>query len=197
MICARIRALFDAYWDDETTQAERERIEAHFAECPRCREAYEAHARTLEAVASLPRLEAAPDLVERVMAGARRAAPVPDRLPAAMPAWVPAAAVATLALAAVTALTPWLATRPERLARTTEPEPIAVREPVLVRATPVGTAVAPSPTAAAPTASALTDSLFDHSEDIEFIVDPVAMRRGRGEARSPLGVQSDDVTISF
>jgi anti-sigma factor RsiW len=73
MRCDRIRGLFGAYWDDEITQAEREWVESHFAACTPCRDEYESFSRSIELVSSLPREEASPDLVERVMARVRRA----------------------------------------------------------------------------------------------------------------------------
>ena len=71
MTCAHARRLFGACWDDEITQGEREALEAHFASCPGCREEYEAYSRTLEHVNTLPRVEAAPDLVDRPCATSR------------------------------------------------------------------------------------------------------------------------------
>jgi hypothetical protein len=49
------------------------------------------------------------------------------------------------------------------------------------------------------TAAALTDSLFDHSEDVEFILDPVVLHRGRAQAAShlPAGAQGERTVISF
>ncbi|MGH7742904.1 MAG: anti-sigma factor family protein, partial [Candidatus Eiseniibacteriota bacterium] len=72
MNCGRVRGLFGAYWDDEITQAEREWMDAHFATCNACREQYDAYARTLELVGSLPREEASAGFVDRVVARARR-----------------------------------------------------------------------------------------------------------------------------
>jgi hypothetical protein len=63
--------------------------------------------------------------------------------------------------------------------------PVALQQPVLVEpkpATPLEAARARSQT---PDASLMaggqevTDSLFDHSEDVEFILDPVTLRKGR------------------
>lgn len=199
MTCTGIRRLFDAYWDDETTKAERELIEAHFAACPTCRAEYEAYARTLEAVASLPRLEASSDLLERVTAGARRAVPAPDRLPVpARPTWVPAAAAATVALLGLLTLVPWLVVQ-RGLPRGGAARTAAlVRQPELVQ---VGTARTSTPHGATALrgahGGAVTDSLFDHTEDVEFMVDPVAVRRGAGAARSANDVQADRAVITF
>src|SRR5207249_10579750 len=40
--------------------------------------------------------------------------------------------------------------------------------------------------AAARSAAPLADSLFDHSEDVEFILDPVVLHRGRAQSASHL-----------
>src|SRR6185503_2384178 len=83
MNCTHARKLFAAFWDDETTQAEREWLEGHFTSCDACRHDYEQYARTLEVLGSLPRVEPSPELHERVLQRVRRAESVPDRMPAA------------------------------------------------------------------------------------------------------------------
>jgi len=47
--------------------------------------------------------------------------------------------------------------------------------------------------------SALVDSVLNHSEDVEFILDPVVLHRGRAQAPSRLqkGVQGEQAVISF
>ena len=205
MICFRARRLFGAYWDDETTQAEREWLEAHFAACPRCRNEYEETARALELLAELPRIEVAPDLAERALARARRAHVAPDRMPAAALGWVPATAAAVaLLLIAGTLLTPWLAALPH-----------GPRDPRALASAPVRVPELVSrPAAGGPHASArrgavrppegdrvlagIPDSLFDHSEDVEFILDPVTLRRGWPAVSQPLpAVQGRQATITF
>lgn len=204
MTCTGIQRLFDAYWDDETTQAEREVVEAHLAACPRCRVLYEQHAQTLEAVARLPRVEAAPDLVERVTASARRIARAPDALPAEpRPAWVPAAAVAGMLVVGAFALLPLFQPQPDRMATRAGRDLAAVRQPELVgMVRPAGarSEVAAPGTGSgtpAPRAAAVTDSLFDHSEDVEFILDPVALHRETATTRTADGVQTETAVISF
>ena len=64
--CSKARRWFGAYWDDEITQAEREWLEAHFAACTKCRGDYDRFAQTLESVASLTRIEAAPGFRETI-----------------------------------------------------------------------------------------------------------------------------------
>lgn len=209
MICAHARRLFGAYWDDETTQAEREWLESHFASCLRCREEYEQYARALELTARLPREDAAPDFVERVLARTRRAASVRDRVPTRSRRWVPAAAAAALATLALAVALPWTGAVPGWFAARHE-APVNPRQPVLVErpahlvgapATGVpGEVVARRQPVASPgQLAAVSDSLFDHSEDVEFILDPVVLRKGRAHAVSRLSpeVQGEQAVISF
>jgi anti-sigma factor RsiW len=206
MKCTQARRLFGAYWDDETTQAEREWVESHLAACPACRLEYETFSRAVELTGSLPRLEAAPDLVERVLARARRAAPAPDRFPAASRPWVPATAAAALLVIAISFAVPWLGVAPRvgRAPATLQtvriPAPVSGTAPQLEpRHLPAG----PSPAAngeprLAASVTTPADSLFDHSEDVEFILDPVTLHRGRATVtRQPGGVQGEKAVISF
>ena len=204
MKCAQVVRMFGAYWDDEITQAEREWVDAHLASCASCRKEYEAFARTLEVMGSLPRIEPAPDLVERVLARARRASPAPDRVPAASRPWVPvtAAAVAVAVLAGSLAM-PWLGMRTESR-RPAATGPVAHLEPA--RALPPVEGPAPAlpddPGASAergagPVAHVAADSLFDHSEDIEFILDPVRLQRGRATVSRPPATQGEKAVLSF
>jgi hypothetical protein len=45
----------------------------------------------------------------------------------------------------------------------------------------------------------LVDSVLNHQEDVEFILDPVVLHRGRAQAAShlPAGVQGEHTVISF
>jgi hypothetical protein len=200
MKCAQARRLFGPYWDDEITQAEREWLEAHLNACSPCRAGYDDFARSLELVTTLPREEAAPDIVEKTLARARRLMPAPDLLPAGRPSWVPvaagAAAVAAMALLAL----PWSGVMrgpaPERTA-TIETEQVAMPERVAVTASP-GERQAPSGAGADRADVAV---LFDHNEDVEFVLDPVALRRGRAhpisQASSREDAQVERSVISF
>jgi anti-sigma factor RsiW len=204
MTCAHARRLFGAYWDDETTQAERETLEGHFAGCEHCRGEYDRMTRTLEAMASLPREEAAPDFTERVLARARRASPAPDRVGAGTRSWVPLTAAASLVVIAAVMVSPWIGMflRPETPV-TALVEPVAQPELVAgVEATSVPPASVRSPDAArvpaTETLASIPDSMFDHSADVEFILDPVAVRRGRTTVtRVTEGVQVEQAVISF
>ena len=208
MKCAAARRLFGAYWDDETTQAEREWLEAHFAACPACRAEYEGLARTLEWTGSLPRIEPAADLAERTLVRARRASPATDRISAGGVQWVPATAAAALLLIVGTLVSPWLGLGPgPRVAERREPAP-SLREPERVspelatsRAPGGGARWSPGdahqPVATGPIAD-VSDSLFDHSHDVEFILDPMSVRRGRATmAREPSAVQGKQAVITF
>jgi len=205
MKCAHVVRLFGSYWDDEITQAEREWVEAHLASCTSCRQQYDSLARTLELMGSLPRVEPAPDLVERVLARARRSAPAADRVPSASRPWVPvtAAAVAVAVLAGSLAM-PWLGMRTESR-RTTATGPVAQLEPARVLPPAEGPAPSlaarPGDPATAPGRGAASrthaDSLFDHSEDIEFILDPVRLQRGRATVSRPPATQGEKAVLSF
>lgn len=197
--CDQGRRLFGSYWDDEVTQAEREWLEAHLAGCPGCRQQYEQFARTLETLGSLSRTDTAADLPERALAAARRAATVPDRVAAApvRPLWVPVTAAAgVLVLAAVTLL-PLVGDHggaPGRLALTDKP----VADPRMVPSSVPSSQPLADAAGARPGAT-LADSLFDHAEDVEFILDPIVLHRGRAQAVShlPAGVQGEQTVISF
>jgi anti-sigma factor RsiW len=199
--CDQGRRLFGAYWDDEVTQAEREWLESHLAGCPACRQQYEQFARTLEAVASMPRTETASDLPERSLAAARRASAVPDRIAAApaQPRWVPITAAAALMLVGLTAVlqtfAPVLTARGPHSAGTLARRDKPVPEPRFV-ATSTSLPRRDAPAHATPV---LADSLFDHSEDVEFILDPVVLHRGRAQSAShlPKGAQGERTVISF
>jgi len=198
MSCKRARNLFTAYWDDEVTQAEREWLESHFGGCPGCRSEYDALARTIELVGSLPREESPADFVERTVARARRAAVEPDRVPGTSQRWVPITAAAALLAVLGGGAIQWagLSTAPEQ-----RPTPVAIQQPTWVGPAP-GTTVSRSSTGQPQIAGAtntVPDSIFDHGEDVEFILDPVTLRKGRAHttirgADAPRGQQA---TITF
>lgn len=199
MNCRHAHDLFGAYWDDEITQAEREWLEAHFSACEGCRMAYESFSRPLEALAGLPRVEAEAGFADRVLARVRHVGSAPDHLARpATPSWVPVTAAAALLLVAGTFVVPWLGTRSQVPGG---PVPVATsRVPVDVQM--VGGApreAVPVPSAPdAPVASLPSDSLFDHSEDVEFILDPVTLRRGQATlSRQAPGAQGERSVVSF
>jgi len=193
--CGRARDLFGPYWDDEVTRAEREWLEAHFHTCAGCRTDYEQFAHTLEAVAKLPRAEAAPDLAARALAAAHRATPARDVIfVRETPGWVPMTAAAVAVLLVVTAVAPYLSRTPVGL--TLAGRGTAVPEARLVQTS----ASAPQTTrASGPVATAAVDSLFDHTEDIDFVLEPVNVRDGRAQAASrlPGGIQGEQTVITF
>jgi anti-sigma factor RsiW len=204
MKCAKGRRLFGSYWDDQTTQAEREWLESHFASCPACREEYEQFSRALEWAGSLPRVEAAPDLVDRVLARARRTSPVADRVPTRSNRWVPATAAAASLLVFGTLASPWLGVGlGPRLAAKKSANP-TIQEPVLVTTRVVlpstmsrVTPPVPNATDAQPVA-AIPESLFNHGDDVEFVLDPVTLHRGRATVqRLPNGIQAERTAITF
>ncbi|MBI5170405.1 MAG: zf-HC2 domain-containing protein [Candidatus Eisenbacteria bacterium] len=198
--CTRARDLFGAFWDDEITRAERDWLEGHFRDCAACRSEYETYSRALGLVQELPRVEAAPDLAARALAEAKRRAPEPDRIfVRETPRWAPVAAAAAVLLA-VLALLPYVTRMPGSplLAQ----RDAGVSAPRLVAAVPnaVPAPVTPETAATAPaTGTAVAENLFDHSEDIDFVLDPVQVRRGRAVAVSnlPEGVQGEQAVITF
>lgn len=204
MNCGHARSLFGSYWDDEITVAERDWLESHFTSCERCRLEYEAFARSIELVSSLPRVEVQQGLAERALQRARRATPAPDRLPVSMtPRWIPVTATAALVTIALGTTLQWIGMTPAgRMAE--RREPAAIQQPVLV-ARSVDTAPASgAPTASAPTVppgktAAIVDSLFDHSNDIEFVLDPVTLRKGRAHTALKISpnVQGEKAVITF
>jgi anti-sigma factor RsiW len=194
----RARRLFGACWDDELTQAEREWLDAHFAACPRCRAEYDALTRSLELTASLPRVEAAPDLVDRVLARARHVTPARDVLVEVPVRWAPAAVVAAAATVVIAALlvvprAPWRgAPGAPSLPATAQVVPLG--GPAQPERMPQG--VAPKPAPAAPSG----EVVFDPSKDVEFVLDPVTLHRGRatvttGSHRSER--RSEQAVITF
>jgi len=203
MNCTHARRLFAAFWDDETTQAEREWLEGHFASCPKCRREYEQYARTLEVLGSLPRIEAAPDLAERALQRARRAETAPDRLPQIRPQWVPiTAGAAAVLLLTLTVLGPWLGGARNSKVAERNPADHTLSEPVLVNP-PHALSNAPGSSDSRlarnlESGTPLPDSLFDHSADVEFILDPVTLHRGRASvARSSGPTQGERAVITF
>jgi len=198
MNCTHARKLFAAYWDDETTQAEREWLEGHFHSCTVCRSEYEQYARTLELLGSLPRIEPAPELPERVLARVKRSESIPDRLPVQRPIWVPVgSAIAVAALVAVTVLGPWMGNRRETPVANHVAPHGAITEPVLVQPPARDARTANSAPVRAEMAFAPVDSLFDHSEDVEFILDPVTLHRGRASVNRTSAQTDEKAVITF
>ncbi len=204
MKCVQARKLVGVYWDDETTQAEREWLESHFAACAGCRREYEEFSRALEWAGTLPRVEPAPDLAERVLARARRAVPAADRIPEAGLQWVPLTAAAALLLILGVLISPWVGLGPgprvasrEVPAPVREPELVPVRVPSLVSGAVSGSSHQ-AQRSSAEQVTAVSDSLFDHSEDVEFILDPVTLHRGRATlTHVPAGAKAAKAVISF
>jgi anti-sigma factor RsiW len=191
MKCRQSRRLFGAYWDDELTQAEREWLEGHFTSCASCRREYEELARALELAGSMPRVEVSSGFVEAVLAKARRRAPALDRVPTSRSRWIPITAIAALTAVLGGAALQWLGV-PGMLRRTA---PVAAVEPLVLEPVRIGAERAAGEIGlmadAEPLAGAaeIPDSLFDPSEDIEFILDAVTLRKGRAHTVTPPGSQ--------
>jgi anti-sigma factor RsiW len=184
MICDRARHLFGACWDDELTQAERDGLEGHLASCPRCRTEYDEFSRALELTASLPRVEASADLMDRVLARTRYAVTAPDVVRESGARWVPAAAVAAGAVLVVALVLVGSNLRWMTPASSLAPRPVAIVEPHF----------APQPVVksgerrpVAPRAN--PESLFDPDKNVDFVLGSAAVRSGRVE-RDPEGQQA-------
>jgi hypothetical protein len=207
MNCRQARNLFSAYWDDEITQGEREWLESHFSSCAACRREYESLARTLEAVSDLPRVEVSSGFAERALAAAKRRSPAVDRMPGTVRRWVPVTATAVLLAIVAATVMQWsgmpLGPRHEGAVATLE-------QPVLIVPQPVKTEV-PSPPKASTASTApdaawmagaegVSDSLFDHSEDVDFVLDSVTLRKGRAHTvvrLQPEPTRGEQAVITF
>lgn len=226
--CDRASSLFGPAWDDELSVAERESLEAHFAACPACQRHYDEFARTLELVQTLPRPVASDDFAERVLREARArelaASLRRERRPAIFAAFGGRLAYAAAVLATV-GVGAYVLSRPhapatvavrheaapvavaQRPALTTRREgdpdsPVTGLAPASVAPTVAAAAKRHTARAALPNtavASVVPDSLFDHSQDVDFVLDPVKLRRERGRGYTPVtsSVQGQAASITF
>jgi anti-sigma factor RsiW len=183
MICDRARRLFGACWDDELTLAERDGLEGHLASCLSCRAEYDEFSRVLDLTASLPRIEAAAGLVDRVLARSRRATTAPDMVLEAGPRWVPVAAAAAGAVLVVALVLVGSNLQRRAPASTQTHRIVSIVEP---RVVPNSKAMPEKSRPEAPRGN--PENLFDPDKNVEFILDPVALRRGRVK-RDPEGQQ--------
>lgn len=105
--CDRVAELVEAYVDGDLGPAERARIAAHTAACPRCAAQVELAGRIRTQLGSLPRLDAPPGVIASIKAEAgadrrgRTARPRWQR-----PLWAALAAAVLLVAVAVSLLTP-------------------------------------------------------------------------------------------
>jgi anti-sigma factor RsiW len=177
MICDRARHLFGACWDDELTQAERDRLEGHFASCPSCRAEYDEFSRALELTAGLPRIEASADFVDQVLARSRRATTAPDVIGEAAPRWQPVALGVAGALLVVAAVFAGSNLQWKAPASSQAPQIVRVEGPQEPRLTPKPGAKPGERRPEARRASA--ESLFDPDKNVEFILGSAAVSGGR------------------
>lgn len=200
--CTRARDLFGTYWDDETSLAERTGSKDISRAARRATRSTRRWPGRSSLVASLPREETAPDMAQRALAAARRAAPAPDVVfvREAMPRWVPVVSAAA-ALLVVAALAPVLLRSPgsSGVAQLHSPVPqprlVAVAAP---SSSPSGRAVESGRTTTSPAGTG-TEGLFDHTEDVDLVLDPVTLHRGRAHTvpHLPEGVQGEQAVITF
>ncbi len=186
MSCRQSRKWFGNYWDDELSAAEREWLEGHFATCASCRTEYEEFARGLEMLAELPRAEVRPGMAERALERARRAPTAPDLLPTGDGRrWIALTATAALIAVATATVLEWSGSGLLRRRDTGIQQPaLRASAPATVRTEPAAP-LADQALVAADDAS-FPDSLFDHDEDVEFVLDPVSVRKGRAHPPSKM-----------
>ena len=122
-----------------------------------------------------------------------------DHLQAPGPAWAPVAIAASLLIVAVTLLAPWAG----RNGRPTAVRPVVPQEAkLLAHAQPepaVGqpATIGPSQASSQDQVAALVDSLIDHAEDVDFVLDPVRVGRERTAGRPLKPVQGQQAVITF
>lgn len=226
--CERAQSFFGAAWDDELSVAERESLELHFTGCPPCRRDYDELARTLELVQGLPRPQVSGDFAARVLVEAQRreaeggrgfavsrgllarpmrlaiaaalfvAAGVSGILVAQKPAGEATKVAQTVVVPAKAALSgdpdvP-VSTVPEAV-----PSTVASADPGSPAPSPKPTLARRSPARSAEVLTAVPDSIFDHTADVEFVLDPVKLRRerGRGYTPVPTSVRGEQASITF
>jgi len=219
--CERAQTLFGPGWDDELSVVERESLEQHFAGCNPCRRDYDELARTLELVQGLPRPQVSGDFATRVLAEARRREAEGGRGLLITRGWF--AHPARLAIAAalvVAAGVSGLMMSPKPQAPRVAAQQVAAPAPVVAASLPIVTPpttlasagpVSPArsnakPTLARPQRSrpaevlaAVPDSLFDHTADVELVLDPVTLRKERGRGYTPVQstVKGEQASITF
>jgi hypothetical protein len=134
------------------------------------------------------------------VARARRTVAIPDRIPKAGVQWVPVGAAAALLVIFAMLVTPWVKPGPPR-EWAGNPSATRIGTSPTVAATPQSETPA-QPQALAPDdgtpVAVATDTLFDHTQDVEFILDPVTVRRGQATMGRPnLQVQGERAVITF
>jgi len=218
--CERAQSLFGPGWDDELSVAERESLEQHFAGCTPCRRDYDELARTLELVQGLPRPQVSGDFATRVLAEARRREAEGGRGLLITRGWFAhparlAIAAAFVVAAGVSGLMLSTKPQPQRVA-----QQVVAPAPVVATALPVVTPpsqsasagpVSPARSNAKPTLArpvrnrpaevlaAVPDSIFDHTADVELVLDPVTLRKERGRGYTPVQttVKGEQASITF
>ena len=211
--CERAQSLFGPGWDDELSVVERESLEQHFAGCTDCRRDYDELARTLELVQGLPRPSVSGDFATRVLAEARRREAEGGRGLLVTRGWFArpwrvAIAAAFLVAAGVSGmmLAPRTQVETPQVAQKIVPPaatPVAPQLASVVPGSPAKPVVKPTLTThrtrPSETIAAIPDSLFDHSADVEFVLDPVTMRKERGRGYTPVQttVKGEQASITF
>ena len=219
--CERAQTLFGPGWDDELSVVERESLEQHFAGCNPCRRDYDEFARTLELVQGLPRPQVSGDFATRVLAEARRREVEGGRGLLITRGWF--AHPARLAIAAalvVAAGVSGLMMSPKPQEPRVAAQQVAAPAPVVATPAPIVTPpstlasagpVSPARSDAKPTLArpqrnrpaevfaAVSDSLFDHTKDVELVLDPVTLRKERGRGYTPVQttVKGEQASITF
>lgn len=216
--CERAQNLFGPGWDDELSVAERESLEQHFAGCTNCRRDYDELARTLELVQSLPRPSVSGDFATRVLAEARRREAEGGRGLIVARGWFArpvriAIAAAFVVAAGVSGIVLMPKPEPTQVAKVVTPAPVKVTAPVQDTQIASAGPGSPAPSSAKPTLArrtrtrpaeappiaAIPDSLFDHTRDVELVLDPVTLKKERGRGYTPVQttVKGEQASITF
>jgi hypothetical protein len=151
----------------------------------------------LELTGALPRIDASPGLVERVLARSRRVTVAPDVVGEPGVRWMPVAAAAAVLLAAALFVVP----------RITRQVPGAGPAPQLAASRWTG-AAAPAAAVKLPelrhagrsgNRDVTDENLFDHSRDLDLVIDQVTLREGRVTpvGSRQRGVEGDPAIITF
>jgi len=102
LTCEEAEGLFSAFWEDDLSESDKERLQAHLEKCPQCTEGFSRFKESLEALKAYAAPQAPPDFLDGI---------IPPRMTRPSP-WPLRLAWATTAAAMIVAVLVWL-NRPE------------------------------------------------------------------------------------